>query len=147
MHYQISQLQCNDLPEVSQLYMDAYSNSTWNEKWDYTNAHQRISELTSSSFILALVCRLDDRIVGCIILEILAWHTGKQMEIKELFVSPKYRNLGIGNRLVKQAEEIAKMRGVNEICLWTSTTRQLVSFYTRMGYCQTTELIRFSKNV
>jgi hypothetical protein len=131
--------QSTDISEVARLFVQAYSNSTWNETWSYASAYQRISELTSASYSVALVCYIDQRIMGCIISDILSWHTGKQMEIKELFVSPHYRSLGI------KMEEIGKARDVGEVFLLTNNSRKLGQFYEYMGYCTTNDIVRFVK--
>lgn len=147
MEFEIRGFRSTDISEVARLFVQAYSNSTWNETWSFASAHQRISELTSASYSVALVCYIDKRIIGCIISDILSWHTGKQMEIKELFVSPHYRSLGIGQNLLKKMEEIGKARDVGEVFLLTNNSRQLGQFYEYMGYCTTNDIVRFTKDL
>ena len=67
------------------------------------------------------------------------------MEIKELFVFPHYRSLGIGQKLLKKMEEIGKARDVGEVFLLTNNSRKLGQFYEYMGYCTTNDIVRFVK--
>jgi len=57
------------------------------------------------------------------------------MEIERIFVDPLMQGEGIGTILLKQSEEIAKLRGYGEICLWVlednSPSRR---FYEKYGY-------------
>lgn len=145
MNYQIRQLCQDDVPAIARLYIEAYSDSIWQEKWHYEDAYQRINELRSSPVNVGLICHINGIIVGCIISEILSWHTGKQLEIKEVFVSPKYRNRGIGRSLVMKMEEIGKERNVREFFLWTNNGRQLTHFYKRIGYNTSNNVIQLIK--
>lgn len=147
MHYHIRPICPGDVPAIARLYMESYSDSTWQETWSYEGAHQRIFELTSSRVNIGLICLDHDVVIGCIIAEVLSWHTGKQMEIKEVFVSPNYRDLGIGSSLIVEAERIGKERNVCEIFLWTNNDRKLTQFYKHCGYQSSNNVIQLIKQI
>ena len=147
MQYHLRPIFPDDVPAVARLYMEAYSDSAWQETWSYEDAHQRISELMSSCVNIGLVCLDYNVVIGCLIAEVLSWHTGKQMEIKEVFVSPKYRNLGIGSGLVVEAERIGKERNVSEFFLWTNNNRKLTQFYNHCGYQSSSNVIQLIKQI
>lgn len=146
MSYKIRELQQIDIPKIAHTYIEAYTNSVWGEAWDYEAALCRIHELSSSPCCRALICESNNNeIVGCIFCEILSWHTGKQIEIKEVFVSSKYRGIGVGSKLVKSVEELGKIEGVSELLLWTNCCKELKSFYESMGYYTCKEVVQFIK--
>lgn len=148
MSYKIRKLRQGDIPKVAHTYMEAYSNSVWGEAWNHEDALCRIHELSSSPCCRALICESDNNeIVGCIFCEILSWHTGKQLEIKEVFVSSNYRGRGIGSELVKSVEDMGKKEGVSELFLWTNSCRELKDFYKSMGYYTCNEVVQFIKKM
>ncbi|MBQ8618574.1 MAG: GNAT family N-acetyltransferase [Clostridia bacterium] len=147
MQYHIRPIYPGDVPAIARLYMESYADSTWQEIWSYENAHQRIFDLTSSLINIGLICLVDDIVIGCIIAEVLSWHTGKQMEIKEVFVSPNYRDQGIGSSLIIEAERIGKERNVGEFFLWTNNDRKLTQFYRHCGYRSSNNVIQLVKQI
>lgn len=58
-------------------------------------------------------------------------------ELHRLYVRPDQRGMGLGSRLVHQAEAHARSRGASRIVLW-SDTRFVTAhrLYTRLGYVQ-----------
>lgn len=146
MSYKIRELRQADIPIVAHIYVEAYAHSLWGEEWNYDDALYRMKELLASPCYRALICESDDNeIVGCIFCEILRWHTGKQLEIKEVFVSSNHRRRGIGSKLVKSIENLGKKEGVGEFFLWTSGCSDLKEFYTRIGYYTCNETVQFVK--
>ena len=58
-------------------------------------------------------------------------------ELHRLYVRPDRRGMGLGSRLVRQAEAHARNRGASRMILW-SDTRFVTAhrLYTRLGYVQ-----------
>lgn len=145
MDLKLRALNKNDIPIVANIYVKAYAEGDWNEKWDYEDAVQRISEIVSSPQCKGGVCELEGKIVGCILFEILTWHTGKQVEIKEIFVAPDFQGSGIGKNLLNYAETLGNEVGTSELFLWTNKSKRLIDFYSRAGYCEDTKTIQLIK--
>ena len=59
----------------------------------------------------------------------------RYLEVDELAVLPEYRRLGIGRRLMEEAERIAAARGIPtvELHVW-EVNDQARAFYDRLGY-------------
>ena len=108
MDLKLRELIMNDIQIVANVYVKAYAEEDWNEKWNCEDAAQRIDEIVSSPQCKGGVCELEGKIVGCILFEILTWHTGKQLEIKEIFVAPDFQRRGIGRKLLEYAETLGK---------------------------------------
>lgn len=64
-----------------------------------------------------VVAEADDKIVGCVVLEI---YSPKLAEIRSLVVAPDYHGKGIGKRLVNACVESATKQGVFEVMAITS---------------------------
>lgn len=145
MEWKITECNISDLLILSKVYSEAYNKSTWNEKWDNDLAYCRLSELLASPNVFSFVCRVNETIAGAVFFELLTWHTGKQMEIKELFVLPDVRGKGIGKALLKSAEKYSSSRGALEGFLWTSTCDVLHKFYNGNGYSRNNDVVQLSK--
>lgn len=146
MELKLRELFMNDVPIVANVYVKAYAEEDWNEKWDCEDAAQRINEIVSSPQCKGVVCELEGKIVGCILFEILTWHTGKQLEIKEIFVAPDFQRRGIGKKLLEYAETWGKKVGTSELFLWTNKSKKLIDFYSKVGYCEDAKTIQLIKN-
>ena len=145
MDLELRELIMDDIPKVADVYVKAYAEGDWNEKWACKDAAQRVYEIISSPHCKGGICVLNQEIIGCILFEILTWHTGKQLEIKEIFVTPSFQRKGIGKKLLEYAEIIGKGVGVSELFLWTNKSEALTNFYSKLGYqddCSTTQFIK-----
>lgn len=141
----LRELNVDDIPSVASVYVKAFEKGNWNEHWTEQDAEKRIAEIVSSPTCKGIVCILMKEIVGCILYEKLTWHTGKQLEVKEIFVMPSVQGKGIGKKLVEYTELLEFDNGVNEIFLWTNKSEPLLEFYSNMGYHEnykTTQLLK-----
>lgn len=145
MDLELRELTMDDIPKVANVYVNAYAEGEWNEEWVCEDAAQRVYEIISSPHCKGGICVLNEEVIGCILFEILTWHTGKQLEIKEIFVIPSFQRKGIGKKLLEYAEIIGKGVGVSELFLWTNKSETLINFYSKLGYqddCNTTQFIK-----
>lgn len=79
----------------------------------------------------------NDKLAGHFKIEIV----GKVAKIDELLVAKKYRKLGIGEKLIKKCEEIARKKGCFKIKLFTSDHHKVaLKFYKKQGYKKECEL-------
>jgi N-acetylglutamate synthase-like GNAT family acetyltransferase len=75
----------------------------------------------------AVVARQDGRIVGCAAVEVY----GSAGLLRSVCVEPRQRGLGLGRRLVEQALDVVRKRGVGEIYLLTETAAE---WFPRLGF-------------
>jgi len=149
LNFELRELIDDDIFEIANIYVKAYADEDWNEQWIYEDALQRICEIISSPVCKGVVCLLNKKIVGCALYEILTWHTGKQLEIKEIFVNPCFHRNGIGKKLLTYIEVVGKAIGVSEAFLWTNNSKGLFNFYSQIGYreyCNTKQFIKKWRN-
>ncbi|MGJ7524723.1 bifunctional helix-turn-helix transcriptional regulator/GNAT family N-acetyltransferase [Variovorax sp. GB1P17] len=79
-----------------------------------------------------IVARLRDRPVGCVALKL---HGNEPAELKRMWISSEARGLGVGARLLAEAESHAHKSGVRVIRLETNRTlREAIALYRRLGY-------------
>lgn len=141
----LRELKVEDIPNVASVYVKAFEKGDWNEHWTEKDAEKRITEIVSSPTCKGIICVSMTEVVGCVLYEILTWHNGKQLEVKEIFVMPSIQGKGVGKKLLEHIELLEFNRGVNEIFLWTNKSEPLLEFYSKMGYREnyrTTQLLK-----
>ncbi|HHU56174.1 MAG TPA: GNAT family N-acetyltransferase [Acholeplasmataceae bacterium] len=75
-------------------------------------------------------------------------NTSPVLFIEAIYVEEKYRKQGIGKKLIKQAEEFARSRGIKQIasdCLIDNTNSE--EFHKSCGFRETERVIFFVKEV
>jgi GNAT superfamily N-acetyltransferase len=81
-----------------------------------------------------IVARLHGSPVGCVALK---FHGNSPAELKRMWVSPSARGMGVGRRLIDEAEKQARQTGVGAIRLETNRTlREAISLYRQSGYVE-----------
>jgi DNA-binding MarR family transcriptional regulator/GNAT superfamily N-acetyltransferase len=81
---------------------------------------------------LLLVARLRGEPIGCCALK---FHDADPAEIKRMWVSPRARGLGVGRRLLTEAEQHAANRAVTIVHLETNRTlTEAIALYRSAGY-------------
>lgn len=140
MNYQIRRATDEDLDSLAHMFISAFAGEPWYETWQFERAKERILEVLSSRKSLCFVYEEDNVIMGCTLWLLMSWHTGFQLEGKELFVDPKHQRRGIGQKLIRHVETVASGLGVTELFLWTTRTGgstdpdRLIDFYEKLGF-------------
>ncbi len=81
-----------------------------------------------------IVARLHGNPIGCVALK---FHKKSPAELKRMWVSPSARGLGVGRRLIDEAEKCARQTGARAIRLETNRTlREAIALYRQSGYVE-----------
>jgi DNA-binding MarR family transcriptional regulator/GNAT superfamily N-acetyltransferase len=81
-----------------------------------------------------IVARLHGRPIGCVALK---FHKRSPAELKRMWVSPTARGMGVGRRLIVEAEKHARQSKARLIRLETNRTlREAISLYRQSGYVE-----------
>ena len=90
--------------------------------------------------ILYLIAEYNETVVGFLSIHVqrILHHSKPTCELQELNVFNEYRSMGVGTKLMHEAERIAKDLGLEEIELTTKVFRKRAQeFYFRLGYQNT----------
>lgn len=145
--YCIRKMVYDDIENVTNLFMESYKQTPWNELWKKEEAFERINDIFNFHKSFCYVYEYNHSIVGALLGFVLPWHSGKQLEIRELFIHPAFQNRGIGTKLFKKIEISAKAYGVKDIVLTTKNVSNLVHFYKTNNCVYETQFIHFSKHI
>ena len=82
---------------------------------------------------LALLAEVDRKAVGFMTVKLEAWN--RRVWITHLYVSPKNKNLGLGSRLVDEADRFARKRDARALWLETQNFNYpAIQFYLKRGF-------------
>jgi GNAT superfamily N-acetyltransferase len=95
---------------------------------------QRIISQNSCGFVV----KVDNKIIGYLIGLVLQEETGrnesKYAELEHMYIDPKYRNLGIGKKLVKKFKTWAKSKKLKIMKVTVSyKNEKAINFYKKVG--------------
>lgn len=140
----IREFSFSDIDAITEL-MEDLSHSASKEQMQI-----RLEKISSNPMYCTFVAELEGKIVGMVGLRQLYSYEGDNpvVQISALVTKAEYRGLGIGKKLIKQAETWTKENGANVIVL-TSGNRpereEAHNFYKHLGY--TVSGFRFSKKM
>ncbi len=149
----ISTATTQDIPALTELINSAYrgeaSKKGWTTEADLLKGDLRtdistLTDLLSNPKAIILKHSLaDGTIAGCVYLE----QRERGLYLGMLTVSPQMQAAGIGKKLLAAAETYANENGCKNIFMNVITLRtELIKWYERHGYVQTTERVPMPEN-
>jgi ribosomal protein S18 acetylase RimI-like enzyme len=135
--------QATDIPAIVELVNSAYRGGSGNIGWT-TEAQlldgqrtdeEEITRLLHAEDSIVLLCVLDGEILASVHLE----RHGEGAYLGMLAVSPNLQSLGLGKRLMAEAEDIVRqLWAVKKMRMQVITLRHdIIAFYERYGYVKT----------
>lgn len=116
------------------IYLPAFTRVT--SEWEKTNWYQEL-QFNNNFCIVAIDQKLEppQNVVGQCTIEKLEWEAGDHVGILGILIQKEYRNLGLGQALIKMAIEEAQRRGKKKMILSTFATNQMgIALYQRCGF-------------
>ncbi|HHY71591.1 MAG TPA: GNAT family N-acetyltransferase [Thermoanaerobacterales bacterium] len=93
---------------------------------------------------LSFVCETGNRIIGVI----LCGHDGRRGFIHHLVIDEKYRQIGLGEKLVSKSLERLKQAGIQKCHLFVMKDNELgKEFWVKTGWVQREDIRTFSRNI
>jgi ribosomal protein S18 acetylase RimI-like enzyme len=116
------------------IYLPAFTRVT--SEWEKTNWFQEL--LLNNNFCIVAIDQKNDStqtVVGQCTIEKLEWEAGDHVGILGILIQKEYRNIGLGQALIKVAIEEARRRGKQKLILSTFATNQMgIALYQRCGF-------------
>ena len=76
-----------------------------------------------------LMAQEDDKVIGCLLLHHI---NNTEMQLRAMAVRSEWQRMGIGRKLVQEAEQFCRAKGYKKIVL--HARKVAMGFYTRLGY-------------
>lgn len=123
------------LPQMAELYKNAFSGEPWNDNWSSTEQlYEYMKEISGAYNSLNYGLLIDGRLAALSIGMIRHWWEGTNYNIEELCVAPELQSRGIGSRFMRMIEEDVSSRGLCGIFLQTDNDKPAYRFYLKNGF-------------
>ena len=123
------------LPQMAELFRDAFSGEPWNDNWsDTEQLMEYMKDISKAYSQLNYGLLIDGRLVGMSVGKIKHWWEGTEYAIDEICVSPAYQGQGLGSKFLSLIESAIREKGLGGIFLQTDNDKPAYRFYHKNGF-------------
>lgn len=123
------------LEDIAGLFVDAYSDEPYNEKWNTKNAIKRIKDFSSKCHEFCFYIEEDKKPSGVILCQTIEWDDGLHLVIEDTAIRKDLRGRGLGKLFYKEVEKRAKEKGISCIdILVNKKNAGAMNFWKEMGF-------------
>lgn len=81
----------SDIEACAKIFVEAFNAEPWNDNWTIESAYRRLHDIYKSPNFLGVKYTENNEIFGALFGNCEEWFEGRQFNIKEVFVSKKFR--------------------------------------------------------
>ena|SRR3989344_1453155 len=126
----------SDMPELAQIYKEAYNTLNIGEDWENDTALMLMKHLQREQSDLFFIAEEDKVIAGGIVALVKPWWDGNHLTDGEIFINPVMQKRGIGTQLLKQMFTTALDK--YQAVFWDTFTHRVhehpLKWYKSMGF-------------
>lgn len=123
------------LPQMAELYREAFAGEPWNDDWSDTNQlNEYMKDMSKAYNALNYGLLIDGKLAGMSVGKINHWWEGTNYNIEELCISPSYQGQGIGSGFLELIEQCIREKGLAGIFLQTDNDKPSYRFYHKNGF-------------
>ena len=145
--YSTKFLSLDDISVAAKLYLTVFSKPPWKEHWDHNLACQRLEHIATCPGFYGISIWIESKLIGFCMGNIEPFNNTSFFYLKEVCVSHKYQNQGIGSIMLDRLVKDLQKEQVDSLYLITQRQDQLEHFYKKNGFKQDTKLCLFSKKI
>lgn len=135
------------IPEVVDLFMQAFNNSSWGDSWTPETVTKRLMQMTGRPCDDGLICKKDGKPVGLILGTEEQYDKEIHFTIKEFCTHPDFKGQGIGKNLLAAFEKRLKEKGIDKTFLMTIEGEGTVGVYEKFGYVISDGMVMMEKKL
>ena len=143
----IKSVELSDIKEITELFIDSFNNSTWNDEWTYETASKRLSDTIKMSGYIGMSYYYEGKLAGMILGRIEQFYDGKHFQVLEFCVNNEFKGKGFGSMLLEKFTEKLKEENVIKVFLMTLRGRSTEGFYEKNGFKTDENMVIMSKNL
>ena len=133
----ISLIELNEsfLPQMAELYREAFAGEPWNDDWsDTEQLNEYMKDISKAYNALNYGLLIDGKLAGMSVGKINHWWEGTNYNIEELCISPSYQRQGVGSEFLELIEQCVRKKGLAGIFLQTDNDKPAYHFYHKNGF-------------
>ena len=136
------------LPQMAELYREAFSGEPWNDDWsDTEQLSEYMKDISKAYNALNYGLVVDGKLAAMSIGKINHWWEGTNYNVEELCVSPSYQGQGVGSEFLELIEQSVREKGLDGIFLQTDNDKPSYHFYHKNGFMDLDAHISLYKSV
>lgn len=137
----------NHLNELAASYIETFNAEPWNDRWTSDTAKRRLYQIINTEDFYGLCAYENEMICGAIIGCMEQFYNGIMFNIKEFWVKNGNRGKGIGTQIYTEFEKRLKLKGINEIILFTSKGDFTEHFYHKQSFASKPDMVFMRKHI
>ncbi len=136
------------LPQMAELYKEAFSGNPWNDDWsDAGQLDEYMKDISLGYNALNYGLMIDGKLAGMSVGNVSHWWEGTNYNIAELCISPDYQGQGIGSKFLELIEQSVREKGIVGFFLQTDNDKPSYPFYHKNGFEDLDKHISLYKSV
>lgn len=149
-NYRISNMERKELDECVEVFIDTFSQESWNDKFDSKEqVYCYFNDFFSNNYFVGYVLRLGTDIVGLSIGFKKPWIVGSkggiEYYIDQFCVRKEFQGKGVGSYFIELIEKDLNEKNINAMILNTEKGYPSEAFYQKNGFDKLEELIVLAK--
>lgn len=141
----IREINLSNIREITELYMDAFNNPPWNDKWTYKTASSRLMDIINTPGYIGISYYIDGVPQGMIMGRCEQYYDGKFFQILEFCIRSDAQSRGYGRSLLEKFTNMLKMEGIVNVYLITLHGQKTEGFYNKNGFITSEDMILMYK--
>jgi aminoglycoside 6'-N-acetyltransferase I len=134
-----------DLKGIGELMKTEFNKPPYEDGWTDSSVRRTVRNYLRIGY--GFVAIEGKEIVGAVIVKNDYYAKGLSLVIEELIVKSECQGKGIGSKLVKEIEKIAKKKKAHTVYLYTSKKSRAFKFYKRLGYEESEHMATMGKKL
>jgi aminoglycoside 6'-N-acetyltransferase I len=127
----IRELIQSDIPSCAEILCRVYNNDLWQCRWDNQVAQEYLTDVYQNKKFLGYIIEEEGRIIGALFAHEKVWWNNSEVFIEEMFISPEFQRMGLGEKLLGEVEKYVRMRNLAGITLSTNKYAPAHTFYAK----------------
>ena len=143
----IKEIDIKNIKEITELFIDSFNCSPWNDEWTYETASKRLADIINTPGFIGMAYYHEGELAGIIMGKTEQYYNGKSFQILEFCTSASFKGRGFGTRLLNEYIEKIKKEGIDNIYLMTLHGDSTEGFYEKRGFKADEKMLIMSKKI
>lgn len=143
----IKSINLQNVKEVSELFIDCFNNSPWNDNWNYETASKRITDIMNTPGYFGMAYYKEENIIGIIMGRLEQYYDGEHFQILEFCISTHIQRKGYGRKLLNKFVDELRKKNISNIYLFTLHGKSTEGFYKNNGFALSDDMVLMSKKL
>ena len=134
------------LKGCSNLYVEVFNDSPWNESWSFETASKRLEDCYATPGFHGIVAIEENKVSGFALGFSEVSYTGQHFYLKEMCVQSNKQRSGIGTKIVDVLYRALADKDISMIYLLTMRDSSAADFYQKCGFSYSSKMSMMLKN-